>query len=319
MKTTLSVLLLLLFASTVQAQTVLNPSFEATATLDQLSTLGAWRYGGIPNWTVTGQGGLWQPATSEYATLPDGKQVAWSNGGTISQDLGQAPQLNTTYTLTVAVGHRADATSADTYTISLYPGCSTSGNYSTIPAGTFQDVPLVCTPTTQISGNLIVSLATPGPQIDFDNVRLAVKSAVPPQPTSVTVKGQLLWCALCDGTDNTPATGNLLVAQTGGPTSTSNFNADGTVAVSGTIDLSQNPLEFVVALTDANGVTVPGQAGKITLPPGTIVHSIGLGTVRLSHITVAQGGTLADGSTCSDPAGCPSVKFVDMSSFSIGK
>lgn len=133
----------------------------------------------------------------------------------------------------------------------------------------------------------------------------------PPQPDSITVQGQLLWCAKCDGTDNVPATGNLVVAQTGAGSTTQNIMPDGSVSVKSTVDVSQDPLEFVIELTDGAGNVQPGATLTLTFPkfelnsPGFLVGTITIGIVRIAHVTDAEGN--------------PAIRIVDVSAFSIGK
>lgn len=167
-------------------------------------------------------------------------------------------------------------------------------------------------PVTVTNGNLI---------IEFDHVAgtpenpaisaIEVLPATPAQPDSITVQGQLLWCAKCDGTDNIPATGNLVVAQTGAGSTTQNILADGNVSLSSTVDVSQDPLEFVIELTDGAGNVQPGASLTLTFPkfelnsPGFLVGTITIGIVRIAHVTDADGN--------------PAIRIVDVSAFSIGK
>src|SRR5258707_639812 len=122
MKRYLILAIILIAALPAHAQTIQNPSFETAAPLISESH-GPYSLS-IPGWTCSGQCGVWQPASIEFAALPDGKQVAWSNGGTISQDLGVVPQASTAYTLKVFVSHRSDdyVNSSATYTLSLNAG-----------------------------------------------------------------------------------------------------------------------------------------------------------------------------------------------------
>lgn len=134
----------------------------------------------------------------------------------------------------------------------------------------------------------------------------------PPPPTSVTVDiGQLLWCAKCDGSDDTPVTGNFVVAQTGGPSTTVNINPDGSVQVSGSIDFSQDPIQFVFELTDAGGVVQPGASLTWTVPLlGVDSSNFKLGTITVGKIHLAH---------TVDADGNPAVRLVDATSFSLGK
>lgn len=143
--------------------------------------------------------------------------------------------------------------------------------------------------------------------------------AIPPQPDSITASGQLLWCAKCDGSDNVPAVGNLLISQTGAGDFSTPIAPDGTVKALGTIDVSQDPLEFTLSLTDANGAVQAGAALKLTFPkfeinsPSFVLGNIVLGIVRIAH-TVKINDT-----DCPPPTGCPAVRIVDFGPFSLAK
>jgi hypothetical protein len=135
-------------------------------------------------------GGSFEPS-SFYLNLPlpDGNIVAYTNGGSISQTLTGVSLLpNSTYTLSVDVARRFDVTGA-TYTLALTDGsnvfCSKSSSNSSIKAGTFADIVLTCsTGATVPAGVLGIDLAGDTMQVDFDNVRLNVKTgtAATPEP-----------------------------------------------------------------------------------------------------------------------------------------
>ncbi len=158
--------------------TIQNPSFETTNPLGQNCGTGCnFNQGPIPGWTLVGQGGSWQPNSTYYnLPLPNGSIVGYSNGGTISQTLQAALQPNSTYTLSVYIGHRLDGDVAS-YSISLQAGSTVlntvSGSNSTIPAGAFAKVTLTySTGATVTPGDLSIVLTSGGSQIDFDNVQL---------------------------------------------------------------------------------------------------------------------------------------------------
>src|SRR5258706_6818740 len=109
--------------------------------------------------------------------VPDGSIVAFSNGGTISQTLSASLAPNTTYTLSVDIGHRLDGL-ATNYTIELLAGGmilnALSGSNGLIPLGAFQDEFFgFITGATVPSENLGIALISAGPQADFDNVQLS--------------------------------------------------------------------------------------------------------------------------------------------------
>jgi hypothetical protein len=104
------------------------------------------------NWTFTGgtQQGFANPTighnfgNSWYGpstTIPDGSQIAWSNGGTISQTLSATLQANTKYTLGAYVGRRQKVAFPG-YNIELYAGGNLlASNSGVTPAdGTFAPV-----------------------------------------------------------------------------------------------------------------------------------------------------------------------------------
>ncbi|GBL09572.1 hypothetical protein MSj_01051 [Microcystis aeruginosa Sj] len=107
------------------------------------------------NWTFTGGSnqGFANPTlghnfgNSWYGpspTLPNGNQVAWSNGGTISQTLSATLQANTKYTLGAYVGRRlAPTNNFPGYNIQLLAGSTvlaSSGSSVTPAEGTFAPV-----------------------------------------------------------------------------------------------------------------------------------------------------------------------------------
>jgi hypothetical protein len=127
------------------ALAVQNPSFEDTSGSLIQSSEGPWNYF-IPGWwQPPGAGtGVWQPAPGTVS-VPDGRTVAWMNGGSVVlQDLGKTPAK--TYTLTVSVGIRAGGD--PTWTVSLRNGaavlCATSGNASSTPVGSFAIKTVAC-------------------------------------------------------------------------------------------------------------------------------------------------------------------------------
>jgi RHS repeat-associated protein len=154
-----------------------NASFETYNTLNQSSSSGLWNTGPIPNWTLSGTGGSFQPSAAIYTSLPAGPTVAYNDGGTISQTLtGIGLQPNTTYTLSVYIGHRLDGYITN-YTLSLQAGStvlqSISGSNSTITAGMFANIVLTYTTGSTVApGDLTVVLTSTGSQIDFDGVQL---------------------------------------------------------------------------------------------------------------------------------------------------
>ena len=103
-------------AATATPITVINPSFEIDAATD-----------GNVNSTVTGwieapgDTGTFDPLVpSHFSNIPDGEQVAYINlNGALTQTVSPLTTLGVTYTLTTAIGNRADACCAPTGNIQL--------------------------------------------------------------------------------------------------------------------------------------------------------------------------------------------------------
>ena len=180
---------------------VQNASFETTNALTSTCGTGcAFNWGPIPGWTMTGSGGSFQPNSTYFnLPLPNGNVVAFSSGGTISQDLGVSLLPETTYTLSVFVGERLDQLNTN-YSIALMAGsttlCTFSGSNASITPGTFADE--TCTyqsGATVPTGDLSIVLRSAGVQSDFDNV--SVNANVPvPEPSSMGLLAVGLLCAI---------------------------------------------------------------------------------------------------------------------------
>jgi hypothetical protein len=190
----LSILVLGSIAAPARADiTVLNPSFEITNPLNipcGIPLNCSYNFGPIPDWTLTGQGGSWHPSSTFYnLPLPDGSIVAFSNGGTISQTLTTSLAPDTTYMLSVDVGHRLDGYITDC-SIALYAGSTLLNSFSAsngiIPIGTFADETVTYTSgATVLPGDLSIVLTSDGQQADFDNVRLTESTV--PEPSSLSL------------------------------------------------------------------------------------------------------------------------------------
>jgi hypothetical protein len=90
-----------------------NPSFETLPSggLNLVTnSYGAYNYGSIPDWMlITGNAGEWAPTGGIFTDpIPNGSNVAFSNGGTISQTVAATVNTGVTYTLSVYVGSRLD-------------------------------------------------------------------------------------------------------------------------------------------------------------------------------------------------------------------
>lgn len=191
----LAILVLGCVAAPVRADiTLLNPSFELGVTLPLATSCGtncSYNFGPIQNWDQTGTAGLFQPNSTYYVgPVPDGSIVAWTSGGTISQILTASLTPNTTYMLSVDVGHRLDEPLGTEYSIKLYAGNTllamlpSSTSTITIPIGTFADETLTYTSGATVApGDLRIVLSSDGNQANFDDVKLTASTV--PEPSSL--------------------------------------------------------------------------------------------------------------------------------------
>ena len=175
--------------------TVANNSFEAPVVTAQSGSVVAT--GIVGGWTFAGGAqGFFNPSLGETFSpgfgygpspvLPNGNQVAWSNGGTISQKLSATLQTNTVYTLGVHVGRRQTVPFAG-YNIQLYAGSNLlASNSSVIPAaGTFAPVTVSYTSGISVTPGqaLEIRLTSNGVQTNFDNITLDAASI--PEPSAI--------------------------------------------------------------------------------------------------------------------------------------
>ncbi|MFM6061995.1 MAG: PEP-CTERM exosortase interaction domain protein, partial [Microcystis panniformis] len=154
--------------------------------------------GGWLNERATGaQQGVLDPTKSQNLTkldrfynlqpVPDGVQVAYSNGGTISQTLSETLRANKQYTLGVYVGRRK-VQGFPGYNIELLAGNTVLASNNSInpTAGTFAHVTV-----NYSSGNsspligqaLTIRLTSLGNQTNFDNITLDASTI--PEPSAM--------------------------------------------------------------------------------------------------------------------------------------
>ena len=155
------------------------------------------------NWTFTGgtqqgfanptmahnAGGSWYGPSPSPGIIPNGNQVAWSNGGTISQTLSATLQANTKYTLGAYVGRRQNVPFPG-YNIELYAGGNllASNNIVTPAEGTFAPVTVSYTSGISVTPGQaleirLTSLSGFQGQTNFDNITLDAASI--PEPSAI--------------------------------------------------------------------------------------------------------------------------------------
>lgn len=126
------------------------------------------------------------------AGVPDGVNAAYEDGGTISQTLSTTLADNTTYTLKVAVGHRADFASLPDYTIALLADTTVLAsalNPIDPGAGNFDYTTLIYTSTASdpIGQALGIQFFTSAGQLSFDDVMLDASPV--PEPGTLALLG----------------------------------------------------------------------------------------------------------------------------------
>jgi hypothetical protein len=119
--------------------------------------------------------------------VPDGNQVAYSNGGTIAQTLSAVLQPNTRYTLSAYIGRRKVLTFPANNIRLLAGGNLVSSNSVTPAAGTFERVTVSYTSggidDPLIGKPLEIYLSSFGAQANFDNVTLDASPI--PEPSAI--------------------------------------------------------------------------------------------------------------------------------------
>lgn len=209
-----------------------NPGFETPVTFTNhcCTPDQAWAPNSIPDWTVTNPGsiadpaGTWAPTAAFYASggvtnelflYPlGGSQVAYSNGGMISQTLSTNVQAATTYVLSVGVGLRAELVPPfdANYTVTLLAdtpgtptvlGTWTDDSYGTghvnpttgtalfpLIRGGWQTIQFMSTNPVLAGVPLMIQLSGTS-QIDFDNVYLQAFQFIP-EPGTYALMGSAL-------------------------------------------------------------------------------------------------------------------------------
>ena len=157
---------------------------------------GSWYdVGSIYGWNVSGIAGTQVLGSAYYTSVPSASgTMAFINGGTISQNLGVALLPDSTYTLSVYVGHRIDGTpdgDITNFSFGLDNGTilrTISDSTADIPVGTFElQSYSFTTGATVTPGDLVITLGDDKQQADFTNVSLSVVST--PEPSSLLMLG----------------------------------------------------------------------------------------------------------------------------------
>ena len=141
------------------------------------------------NFAFTNATGLNNTFYNPGVGAPNGNQIAYSNGGTISQTLtGTTLQADTKYTLSASVGRRRIVSNfSGLYNIELYAGGNflASNSGVTPAAGTFEYVTVDYTSGVSVTPGqaLGIRLTSNGVQTNFDNITLDAASI--PEPSAI--------------------------------------------------------------------------------------------------------------------------------------
>ena len=140
----------------------------------------------VPGWNTTG-GATGQWITGGFAGNPpafDGNVLAYSNGGTLSQDVATAIN-GITYTLQVEILHRTDLPMTGIAQLEVGGVVVATATGVDMGPGTWSDWTAAYTATAADAGlPLTILLTSTGGQGDWDDVRLDGSNGVP-EPTSM--------------------------------------------------------------------------------------------------------------------------------------
>jgi hypothetical protein len=169
---------------------ILNSGFESPAAPYQPADTQYYSINNITNWQIAGSAGVFNPSASAATSgsfsqpVPEGSQVAYNGGGSITQQLSTNLAANTTYNLSAYVGRRNDIAFSG-YNVQLLAGNTVlaSNNSVTPAAGTFTPVNVTYTSGSNdaaLGQPLTISLiGNSGGQAEFDNVSLDASTPVP--------------------------------------------------------------------------------------------------------------------------------------------
>ena len=176
--------------------TVINPSFENLP--DGGLPIGcggscAFSYNNIVGWNVSNPGDSGQWITGGFNGNPDaydGSVVAFTNGGTISQNVGTVV-FGDTYDLLVAVLARTDVPEAGVVQLELNGNVvATAPTVDAGPGSWNLESASFTANADQAGQTLTILLSSNGEQGDFDDVQLNSSSrTVTPEPTSLLLLG----------------------------------------------------------------------------------------------------------------------------------
>lgn len=152
------------------------------------SQLATYSVGPIPGWSESGPGptGQFDPNGMYFNSMPDGPTIAYSNGGTIYQDVGTV-EAGDTYTLSVDIGERTDRPETgsadlliDGVTYAAVGTPAAAGGWSTYTV-TYSALP------NDVGASIYIQLISTGAQADFTDVQLTDPSV--PEPASAALVG----------------------------------------------------------------------------------------------------------------------------------
>ena len=170
--------------STAATIPIINAGFEEPVLLPNTFTTAL---DAVPGWTIIPsagpdqRAGAWYPIINHYpvGAVPDGNQIAYSNGPTLSQVVPWNLTANEIYRLTVEIGNRADQAFINGYEVQLFAGGTVLGfvdETMVLPdPGTFLTATVLfkVDPTNANIGQpLEIRLLSDGPQVSFDIVNL---------------------------------------------------------------------------------------------------------------------------------------------------
>jgi hypothetical protein len=171
---------------------IVNPSFETLPSGGLTLHAGcgsvsgcAYDFGQIPDWHVTNPSGTgqWTPGTTGaapdfFTSLPSGPTIAFSNGGTIFQQVGSvtASEVGQTLILSVYVGDRSDGASVSSYlgTVDLMVGGVSYFATGLTPVSGSWSLWTASVKLTTAGQGITVMLLNPNgiAQVDFDGISL---------------------------------------------------------------------------------------------------------------------------------------------------